>query len=148
MYQYCKVINGLDLRHEPFYSTDCLTELSFPSSLPCPSLQPPLSHCVTRVLLPWAPNHSACSLDCVAPPPSSPPLPSPLLTGVDTMWGLSERAALTVWKMSTSPCTLTLSTSAMVVMNTPVRDMPSLWGEDRKERRWMKVIPKDKWLKC
>ena len=72
MYQYCKLINGLDLRHEPFYSTDCLTELSFPSSLPCPSLQPPLSQCVTRVLLPWAPNHSACSLDCVAPSPLQP----------------------------------------------------------------------------
>ena len=81
MYQYCKLINGLDLRHEPFYSTNCLTELSFPSSLPCPFLQPPLSHCVTRVLLPWAPNHSACSLDCVVPSPSLsiPPTAHPCL---------------------------------------------------------------------
>ena len=34
--------------------------------------------------------------------------------------------ALMVWKMSTSPSTLTLSTSHIAAMNTPVRDMPSL----------------------
>ena len=34
--------------------------------------------------------------------------------------------ALMVWKKSTSPSTLTLSTSHIAAMNTPVRDMPSL----------------------
>ena len=42
------------------------------------------------------------------------------------MWGLCALAALTVWKMSTPPSTLTLSISLIQVMNTPLRDMPSL----------------------
>ena len=43
-----------------------------------------------------------------------------------TMCGLCALAALTVWKMSTPPSTLTLSISVIQVMNTPLRDMPSL----------------------
>ena len=50
----------------------------------------------------------------------------PSLTLVWTMWGLCALAALTVWKMSTAPSTLTLSISLIQVMNTPLRDMPSL----------------------
>ena len=42
------------------------------------------------------------------------------------MCGLCALAALTVWKMSTPPSTLTLSISDIQVMNTPLRDMPSL----------------------
>ena len=42
------------------------------------------------------------------------------------MWGLCALAPLTVWKMSTPPSTLTLSISVIQVMNTPLRDMPSL----------------------
>ena len=48
------------------------------------------------------------------------------LTLVLTMNGLCALAALTVWKMSTPPSTLTLSISVIQVMNTPLRDMPSL----------------------
>ena len=48
------------------------------------------------------------------------------LTTVETMCGLSVRAAFTVWKMSISPSTFTLSISDMTVMKTPVLDIPSL----------------------
>ena len=48
------------------------------------------------------------------------------LTTVETMFGLAVRAAFTVWKMSISPSTLTLSISDMTVMKTPVLDIPSL----------------------
>ena len=49
-----------------------------------------------------------------------------VLTLVYTMCGLCARAAFTVWKMSIPPSNLTLSISDMQVMNTPLRDMPSL----------------------
>ena len=42
------------------------------------------------------------------------------------MCGLCALAALTVWKMSTPPSTFTLAISVIQVMNTPLRDMPSL----------------------
>ena len=42
------------------------------------------------------------------------------------MCGLYALAALTVWKMSTPLSTLILSNSVIQVMNTPLRDMPSL----------------------
>ena len=42
--------------------------------------------------------------------------------------------ALMVWKMSTSPSTLTLSTSHIAAMNTPVRDMPSLTKEESAQQ--------------
>ena len=54
------------------------------------------------------------------------------LTGVETMYGLLDRAALMVWKRSTSPSALTLSTSHIAVMNTPVLAMPSLKTEEVK----------------
>ena len=49
------------------------------------------------------------------------------------MCGLCALAVLTVWKMSTPPSTLTLSISDMQVMNTPVRDIPSLEGRRQYE---------------
>ena len=42
------------------------------------------------------------------------------------MYGLCVLAALTVWKTSSAPSALTLSISDIQVMNTPLRDIPSL----------------------
>ena len=51
------------------------------------------------------------------------------------MYGLCVLAALTVWKTSSAPSTLTLSISDIQVMNTPLRDIPSLKNRAQRNRR-------------
>ena len=61
------------------------------------------------------------------------------------MCGLCALAALTVWKISTPPSTLILSISVIQVMNTPLRDMPSLKGLSKRDiyRRVLNAPPHD-----
>ena len=61
------------------------------------------------------------------------------------MCGLCVLAALTVWKMSTPPSTLILSISVIQVMNTPLRDMPSLKELSKRDiyRRVLNAHPHD-----